>query len=228
MSLESFRLTIGRFSAEFATALASLQAEIGNIKPDAQGYGYEYVTLHLILVTFKPVLAKHGFALIQFVAENGGKAELATLLAFKTGEFIAGSYPLVEAGIAKANSAQQIGAAITYARRYSICAILNIAADPDDDAASVGKPVNKPIRQAKGKPVTSQSEGHQQAKEGLTSRLKRVMQAKALTPEQVKAQGKIINPKIGKVNSLSHDDLKRLVERLESTPAEALEGEGEE
>jgi hypothetical protein len=54
---------------------------------------------------------------------------LVTTIYHESGESISGSHPLPDI-----TDPQKFGSAITYARRYSICAILSITADEDDDA----------------------------------------------------------------------------------------------
>jgi ribosomal protein S20 len=48
-----------------------------------------------------------------------------------SGEKVSGEYPLPTGG-----SPQALGSAITYARRYCLCAVTGVAADDDDDGAA--------------------------------------------------------------------------------------------
>lgn len=96
---------------------------------DAGAYRYSYADLASILALVRPVLSKHGLALVQRLENPGGEPSLRTELIHIDGEAIAGSFPL---GTIPANP-QQLGSLLTYLRRYAIVAILGIAAEDDDD-----------------------------------------------------------------------------------------------
>lgn len=117
-----------------AAALVKAQSKLHNLGKNASGYGYEYLTLDKLIHQTRAALAAHGLAVSQILCHHDGKPILQTMLVHESGESLFGSYPLEPAGMAKANTAQQMGAAITYARRYALAALLNIA-QSDDDAA---------------------------------------------------------------------------------------------
>jgi hypothetical protein len=79
----------------------------------------------------KAILAKHALAVSQPTMVTANGLVLVTRLMHKSGEFIESSYPLPSGG-----KPQEMGSALTYARRYCYCAILGIAADSDDDGAA--------------------------------------------------------------------------------------------
>lgn len=97
---------------------------------------YKYLNLATILKTIKPVFEKHGLAFSQRVTfSNEGEARqvIGTVetIIFDSGEqMVACSYPFFVTG-----DPQQVGSAITYARRYSLYAVLGIFPDKDDDGA---------------------------------------------------------------------------------------------
>ena len=91
-----------------------------------------------VLDTCRPILAEHNLVITQLVTVLNDEPTLVTTLFHKSGQFLRSCYPLVKAGVKQANDAQQVGAAITYARRYALTAMLFMAQE-DDDAASVGK-----------------------------------------------------------------------------------------
>jgi len=129
-----------------AEALVAAQGELHNLSKDAQGYGYEYLTLPKLIDETRPVLQKHGLAVVQRMAVVGeGQPAVCTMLLHKSGESIEGTYPISAVTMKQCNDAQQLGAAVTYARRYSLAALLNICADTDNDAASIGS--GKPKQQ---------------------------------------------------------------------------------
>lgn len=97
---------------------------------------YKYLNLATILKTIKPVFEKHGLAFSQRVTfSNEGETRqvigtVETIIFDDTDQMVACSYPFFVTG-----DPQQVGSAITYARRYSLYAVLGIFPDKDDDGA---------------------------------------------------------------------------------------------
>lgn len=97
---------------------------------------YKYLNLATILKTIKPVFEKHGLAFSQRVTfDNAGEARqvigtVETIIFDSEEQMVACSYPFFVTG-----DPQQVGSAITYARRYSLYAVLGIFPDKDDDGA---------------------------------------------------------------------------------------------
>lgn len=97
---------------------------------------YKYLNLATILKTIKPVFEKHGLAFSQRVTfDNTGEARqvigtVETIIFDNEEQRVACSYPFFVTG-----DPQQVGSAITYARRYSLYAVLGIFPDKDDDGA---------------------------------------------------------------------------------------------
>lgn len=97
---------------------------------------YKYLNLATILKTIKPVFEKHGLAFSQRVTfDNAGEARqvigtVETIIFDNEEQMVVCSYPFFVTG-----DPQQVGSAITYARRYSLYAVLGIFPDKDDDGA---------------------------------------------------------------------------------------------
>lgn len=97
---------------------------------------YKYLNLATILKTIKPVFEKYGLAFSQRVTfDNAGEARqiigtVETIIFDDKDLMVACSYPFFVTG-----DPQQVGSAITYARRYSLYAVLGIFPDKDDDGA---------------------------------------------------------------------------------------------
>lgn len=131
--------------AAFVAAQADLtnptKDKTANIKP---GFSYRYADLATILDHVRPVLAKHGLAITQDVGATpeGRLALHTTILHAASGDRLVFGPLVGDMG----RDWQMTGGAITYARRYALCAALGIAADDDTDAHDTGKP------QAKAKP----------------------------------------------------------------------------
>lgn len=97
-------------------------------------FGSRFVSLDHLIARTKPVLTKHGLAIVQFPAttDQGAPALTTTLIHGESGEQLSGTVPLV---LAKQDM-QGLGAALTYARRYGWASALAISDEDDDDGNS--------------------------------------------------------------------------------------------
>lgn len=118
------------------SALHHAREEFPTITKDREAGGgrkvYKYADLTTILDAVTPVLTAQGLALFQRVAVEEGRAELETRLVLMgdTPEFLVSQIPLPENP-----TSQELGSAITYARRYAIVCLLGITTEDDDDGA---------------------------------------------------------------------------------------------
>lgn len=119
-------------TAKIAKALAAAQAEMSNatLNKTNPHFKSRYADLAAIRDAAIPALAKHGLAVTQLpdVTEDGFM--LVTRLMHESGEWISSTYPLPT----DLGKPQQMGSAQTYARRYSLAALVGISAEEDDDA----------------------------------------------------------------------------------------------
>ncbi len=122
---------------KLAPALAAAQGEMTNPKKTKTAlvrmksggtYKYRYADLSEILDHVRPVLSRHKLAVTQLVLTEAARTVLLTRLLHESGQYLDATY-LLPTGAA----AQEMGSAVTYARRYSLSAILGIAAEDDDD-----------------------------------------------------------------------------------------------
>lgn len=119
-----------------AAALAAAQAEIKDPARTKSGQvrgkrDYRYAGLDDLLQAVRPVLSKHGIAITQAIRRADGLTVLCTELRHSAGGVISSEYPLDWNG-----SPQDKGSEITYARRYSLEAMVGVAATPDDDGSA--------------------------------------------------------------------------------------------
>jgi hypothetical protein len=124
--------------ADIASALSSAQAELESAGKGTSGYGYNYSDLATVIQTAKPVLQKFNLAVTQLVGnDNSGNPAVTTILTHSSGQFFrsVASMPAIE--MKGCNTAQQMGATISYLRRYAFQAILGMASE-DNDASSNG------------------------------------------------------------------------------------------
>jgi len=120
-------------------ALSAAQAKIENVNKNKQGHGYKYADLAACLEAIKThLIEKQGFAITQLLArDSDGKPTLTTLLLHNSGQWLKSVFPLDNyEALHKCNKLQQIGAALTYLRRYTLAAMVGLAQE-DDDAASL-------------------------------------------------------------------------------------------
>lgn len=119
-------------STEISAISAAVSAFQGEIEQPALNrenpyFKSRYVDLSGVLKSAQKLLAKNGLAVMQII--SGG--DIITLLTHKSGQWIKSICP-----IGNYKTQQERGSAITYTKRYAICAILGIAADTDDDGNS--------------------------------------------------------------------------------------------
>ena len=114
--------------------LANAQAEFVSLPKDKNGYNYKYTDLDTVISTVKPILAKHKLGFMQSLTTlENGKWGITTRVFAAAGEWIEDTTPLPDVSLAKGNAAQNVGAAITYMKRYTLCAMLGISSDEDPD-----------------------------------------------------------------------------------------------
>ena len=124
-------------------ALARLQKELPRVGKGQTGkvqgendqgkkysYEYKYADLADVSAAILPLLGKHGLAFTSRPTLSDGRFVLAYKLTHESGEDESGEYLLPDPQRVKA---QTVGSAITYARRYSLCAVTGLAPDSDDD-----------------------------------------------------------------------------------------------
>ena len=115
-------------------ALLAVQAEAPTLAKDGKNpafKGSKYTKLDTIVETMTPILTKHGLVWTTKPSFNdAGAATLKYKLAHAaSGETEEGEMLLLSVK----NDPQGQGSGITYARRYALCAVLNLVADDDDD-----------------------------------------------------------------------------------------------
>jgi len=127
--------------SELAAALAAAQGMMENAVMNRVNphFKSKYADLAAIFDAARKPLSANGLAIVQTI----GDGVLHTRLLHTSGQWIASEHPLPMSG-----KPQEIGSALTYARRYSLSALIGIAADEDDDANAAEK-----VHRANGKPT---------------------------------------------------------------------------
>ena len=116
-----------------AAALCKFQQECESPKKTANNphFKSKYAPLEEIIKVATPTMAANGLSHFQSTSADGDSVVVTTVLMHTSGEFIESDPLRLPMGKA---TAQGAGSSITYARRYSLCASLGIAAEEDDDA----------------------------------------------------------------------------------------------
>lgn len=117
-------------------AMIAIQAEVQNPLKLAKGNNYTYVELDALLDVVRPIATKHGVAIVQHVDAD----MLVTELWHRSGDIKAFRMPLRPSGLRGGSEAQMMGAAVTYARKYSLMGLFGIHGDKDDDAQPAKDP----------------------------------------------------------------------------------------
>lgn len=120
---------------EVIAALAKARPKFGAIKKTATGQvgqnrNYKYAPLGGIVDSTVEALAEQGLVVVQMLEAE--TSTLVTMLAHASGQWIASAYPLKPY-----DRPQDYGSQLTYGRRYSYAAILNLSTEEDDDAQSL-------------------------------------------------------------------------------------------
>lgn len=158
-------LTTSETINELATALSAFQGEVQNATKNSKNpfFNSTYADLGEVLNVARPLLGKHGLALVQSPNFSGTKEEgmvtVVSLLTHSSGQWIRDvlDTPVFcttgKSGKVELVSAQTVGSAITYCRRYAAAALLGIS-QQDDDAQSVsGKDAPGNARETKPVPT---------------------------------------------------------------------------
>lgn len=144
--------------SKLAVALSKAQAEFPVVKFDEVNpfLKNKYATLGAVIEAARPVLAKHELSVTQSPVSEGEKIGVTTLLLHSSGEFIEDTIYLPASESKGLSVAQAAGVVISYLRRYSLQAFLNMYADEDTDG-------HKAESKQEEKPVKSEAERKQSA-----------------------------------------------------------------
>jgi hypothetical protein len=102
----------------------------------------DHFTLDDVINATTQVLQKHGlYVTHRTILTESGSAMATSVIHAESGTEITSKIPLPQL-----SDPQKVGSAITYYKRYNLCALLNIAeADDDGNAAAVPEPPPTPM-----------------------------------------------------------------------------------
>jgi hypothetical protein len=129
---------LAKAQAELTNPEKSLVATIRSPFPREADRTFRYAPLSSGLDIIRKSLGRHEIATIQSteIDKEAGLLRLTTILAHSSGEWISSEWPVCP--IADIASAQRMGAALTYARRYALFTLVGIAGEDDLDAPDLG------------------------------------------------------------------------------------------
>lgn len=184
-------------------ALVAFQQEVKNPTNTAVNPHFKsrYAPLSEVLNDVRPLLAKHGLAVIQFPGGDGETVSITTMLVHDSGEWL--EFPPLVLKTDKLTP-QGAGSAITYGRRYTLAAVLGISSEDDDD----GNEASRPTRQA----TTSYSSptGDLPSNQLLLKRMLDVATKAGFSPDDLKG---LVLKHTGKASSrdLTPDDINKVI-----------------
>ena len=175
-----------------AAALAKAQAQLVNpekslvaiVRSDGRRGAeqtFRYAPLSSGLDIVRKTLSQHEIATVQTTSidEATGIVRLSTVLAHASGEWIASDWPVCP--ITETERPQRMGAALTYARRYSLFTLVGIAGEDDLDAPDLMEP-NPEIEKLTGNSKSVSNDGRQTAPDRLPGRGGRANKSDSVSP----------------------------------------------
>lgn len=201
-------------------ALLKAQQEIKPAVQDARNPHFQnrYATFQSVQQACKGPLLANGLCLVQTMSgDDSGNSYLNTTLFHTSGEWISGGLRL----LVDQPSMQKLGSAITYAKRYSLAAMLGVVDDEDDDGNKASAP-----------------EPYKSAQPTQINRAPQQQSLRSVAGQPVPQQPNIGNPgayriNFGKkykgkaINEISQDDLRNYIGWIETevTPEKPMSPE---
>src|SRR5947209_14482953 len=129
---------LAKAQMELSNPGKSLVATIRSPFPREADRTFRYAPLSSGLDIVRKCLGRQEIATIQSteIDKEGGLLRLTTILAHSSGEWVSSDWPVCQ--ISDIGSAQRVGAALTYARRYALFTLVGIAGEDDLDAPDLG------------------------------------------------------------------------------------------
>ena len=121
----------------FAADMAAMQADLPIIAETSSGHNNKYAKFDSIIAKVRPIMQVYGFAVAFEVDQSQDKMiKVTAKVTHKDGHSDSTSIALPADSGGSKNAVQAIGSTVSYGKRYTFCALLNIATGEDDDAQS--------------------------------------------------------------------------------------------
>jgi hypothetical protein len=146
-SIGAIAAALAKAQGELANPEKLLTATIRSPFPREGDRTFRYASLASGLDIVRKCLGQHEIATVQTTSidKESSQIRLTTLLAHASGEWIASDWPVCL--ISETATPHRMGAALTYARRYALFALVGIAGEDDLDAPDTSIepiPINTP------------------------------------------------------------------------------------
>lgn len=131
--MEECKMKLSESTKNIFKALSDFKKDFKQPLKDADNpfFKSKYVPLENVVQSIDNEASKHGLGYFQStVTGEGGTAGVITVITHSSGEYIEFDPLFLKADKA---TAQGMGSAITYARRYSLSSAFGVASDVDDD-----------------------------------------------------------------------------------------------
>ena len=118
---------LAKAQAEIVNPEKSLTATIESPRPREGQRTFRYASLSTALDIVRKCLGQHEIATVQTTAidHEAGLIRLTTVLAHSSGEWVSSDWPVCP--VTETAAPHKMGAALTYARRYSLFTLVGIA-----------------------------------------------------------------------------------------------------
>lgn len=123
----------------FTADMAMMQGEMPRVFKLADGHNTTYARLEDINDTIRPTLQKFGFAITFNIDQPEVKTvKITAILSHREGHKEASSLTLPTDTSGNKNAVQAIGSTVSYGKRYTMCALLNISTGDDTNGYKLG------------------------------------------------------------------------------------------
>lgn len=216
---------------EINKAIAELQQNlpqitkdlVGKVKTDRAQYQYNYADLAQISRELLPLLGKQGLSFVSWTAIVDGRFMVVYELRHVSGEKVTGQWPIADRA-----TPQEIGSAITYARRNGLCATTGLAPDDEDHDAIVAEKAERRQRRepkpqsAPSTPVVPPMNAEQQ------KRLQKAFEGLGMEAKEARLAfaRKVVKRQLKSATELSRDEADSVIAQAE-TEAAAKADDGE-
>jgi ERF superfamily len=198
-SIGAIAAALAKAQGELTNPEKSLMATIRSPFPREGDRSFRYASLASGLDIVRKSLGQHEIATVQTTAidKDSGQIQLTTLLAHASGEWISSDWPVC--AISETATPHRMGAALTYARRYALFALVGIAGEDDLDAPDLLAEPSPVIQMAEG--IDREAQNIRKPNNGSIHKPK---QPKAVLA--VEASAKIRDQMVGEIAQLKNGE----------------------